>query len=256
MAGTEVSGNELQMFLKPEIYWCPGRELNPHTRCRITDFKSVASASFATRAHFESKQLTKLPHIAPGRCGGICGESAQIHRRHALIRQLNRLRGRMNVPLRNRDCGMPHQPHYSEGVRPRLSRTRPERMPERMQHEVRRHFEERPHPRMLLPDVAIWPRPSVGAVEYVALRCGPVIPDHVHAPLAERHVAGLLALCLSGGDCQNSEISRLAPVPVLPEPIRDSTPRRAAVRYREAAAPRHPRDLDRQRSTPSPESAS
>ena len=30
--------------------WCPGRELNPHTPFGITDFKSVASADFATRA--------------------------------------------------------------------------------------------------------------------------------------------------------------------------------------------------------------
>src|SRR5207302_1580143 len=30
--------------------WCPGRDLNPHSRCRKTDFKSVASADFATRA--------------------------------------------------------------------------------------------------------------------------------------------------------------------------------------------------------------
>ena len=30
--------------------WCPGRDLNPHFPCGKTDFKSVASADFATRA--------------------------------------------------------------------------------------------------------------------------------------------------------------------------------------------------------------
>src|SRR6476660_1975856 len=32
------------------VEWCPGWDLNPHTRCRIRDFKSLASADFATRA--------------------------------------------------------------------------------------------------------------------------------------------------------------------------------------------------------------
>ena len=30
--------------------WCPGWDLNPHSPCGKTDFKSVASADFATRA--------------------------------------------------------------------------------------------------------------------------------------------------------------------------------------------------------------
>jgi hypothetical protein len=30
--------------------WCPGWDLNPHSRCRKKDFKSFASADFATRA--------------------------------------------------------------------------------------------------------------------------------------------------------------------------------------------------------------
>lgn len=33
-----------------EFYWCPGRDLNPHSTFAETDFKSVASAGFATRA--------------------------------------------------------------------------------------------------------------------------------------------------------------------------------------------------------------
>src|SRR5580693_6431391 len=32
------------------VCWCPGWELNPHSRCREKDFKSFASADFATRA--------------------------------------------------------------------------------------------------------------------------------------------------------------------------------------------------------------
>ncbi len=30
--------------------WCPGRDLNPHFPCEKKDFKSFASADFATRA--------------------------------------------------------------------------------------------------------------------------------------------------------------------------------------------------------------
>ncbi len=30
--------------------WCPGRDLNPHSACAKKDFKSFASADFATRA--------------------------------------------------------------------------------------------------------------------------------------------------------------------------------------------------------------
>ena len=31
-------------------HWCPGRDLNPHFPCEKKDFKSFASADFATRA--------------------------------------------------------------------------------------------------------------------------------------------------------------------------------------------------------------
>jgi hypothetical protein len=37
-------------FIINEITWCPGWDLNPHSRCRKKDFKSFASANFATRA--------------------------------------------------------------------------------------------------------------------------------------------------------------------------------------------------------------
>jgi hypothetical protein len=32
--------------------WCPGRDLNPHSACAKKDFKSFASADFATRAGY------------------------------------------------------------------------------------------------------------------------------------------------------------------------------------------------------------
>ena len=38
------------MFLLVSPNWCPGRDLNPHSPCGEKDFKSFASASFATRA--------------------------------------------------------------------------------------------------------------------------------------------------------------------------------------------------------------
>jgi hypothetical protein len=57
--------------------------------------------------------------------GEFVGESAQIHRRHALIRQFERFRRRMYVPLKNCHRGMPHQSHYSERIRSGLSQSRP-----------------------------------------------------------------------------------------------------------------------------------
>ena len=38
------------MFLLVSPKWCPGRDLNPHSPCGEKDFKSFASADFATRA--------------------------------------------------------------------------------------------------------------------------------------------------------------------------------------------------------------
>ena len=37
-------------FLLEAANWCPGRDLNPHSPCGEKDFKSFASADFATRA--------------------------------------------------------------------------------------------------------------------------------------------------------------------------------------------------------------
>ena len=38
-------------FLLVVPKWCPGRDLNPHSACAKKDFKSFASADFATRAY-------------------------------------------------------------------------------------------------------------------------------------------------------------------------------------------------------------
>src|SRR5580698_9436939 len=62
---------------------------------------------------------------------------------------------------------------------------------------------------MLLPEMTVRPRRSVGAVEYVALRCGPVIPEHGYASFAERYIARLLALRFSGRDRQVPEFRTL-----------------------------------------------
>src|ERR1700677_4813682 len=45
-----LSVRSFKLLTLNSIFWCPGRELNPHSRCRKADFKSVASADFATRA--------------------------------------------------------------------------------------------------------------------------------------------------------------------------------------------------------------
>jgi hypothetical protein len=78
-----------------------------------------------------------------------------------------------------------------------------------MQYEVRRHFEQRSHSRMLLPQVTVRPRRSVGAVEYIALGRGPVIPEHGGTSLAERYIARLLALRFSGRDRKVPEFRTL-----------------------------------------------
>ena len=40
----------LRKFMPKPAKWCPGRDLNPHSACAKKDFKSFASADFATRA--------------------------------------------------------------------------------------------------------------------------------------------------------------------------------------------------------------
>ena len=59
---------------------------------------------------------------------------------------------------------------------------------------------------MLLAETTVPPWRPVRGVEDVALRRGPVLFEHFHDPLAERNVAGLLALGLAG---QHREVAEL-----------------------------------------------
>ena len=43
-------GKPAEYFCTNRRKWCPGRDLNPHSACAKKDFKSFASADFATRA--------------------------------------------------------------------------------------------------------------------------------------------------------------------------------------------------------------
>jgi hypothetical protein len=52
--------------------WCPGRDLNPHSACAKKDFKSFASADFATRAE-ECALLLHKPIIM-----NLCVNPAKI----------------------------------------------------------------------------------------------------------------------------------------------------------------------------------
>src|SRR5438552_6600201 len=68
--------------------WCPGWELNPHSRCREKDFKSFASASFATRAGCISSVVNRSSHrhfqcrdfSFRLLCGGGCSNSSAASR--------------------------------------------------------------------------------------------------------------------------------------------------------------------------------
>jgi hypothetical protein len=46
----------------PAREWCPGRDLNPHSACAKKDFKSFASADFATRALVLRASLCRIAH--------------------------------------------------------------------------------------------------------------------------------------------------------------------------------------------------
>ncbi len=65
-----AKGNRTSPALELKGFWCPGRESNPHFRCRKKDFKSFASASFATRADNPSEHrkcaVTNLAQILSG----------------------------------------------------------------------------------------------------------------------------------------------------------------------------------------------
>ena len=57
--GEGQTGRKQQQDKHSDKYnWCPGRDLNPHFPCEKKDFKSFASADFATRASgfFHSKR--------------------------------------------------------------------------------------------------------------------------------------------------------------------------------------------------------
>ena len=49
----------------PDDDWCRGRESNPHTSCDVADFKSAASANFATLAVEESRAYD-TPAVSAG----------------------------------------------------------------------------------------------------------------------------------------------------------------------------------------------
>ena len=70
-------------FLLVWCKWCPGRDLNPHSPCGEKDFKSFASASFATRARLLSTTYT-IYSQSHRQLWGICGDSLPIHRGQAL----------------------------------------------------------------------------------------------------------------------------------------------------------------------------
>jgi hypothetical protein len=53
--------------------WCPGWELNPHSPCGKTDFKSVASADFATRAHLKQTSYEATATSPPVTVGEFVG---------------------------------------------------------------------------------------------------------------------------------------------------------------------------------------
>jgi hypothetical protein len=59
-------------FLLGPPKWCPGRDLNPHSPCGEKDFKSFASASFATRAG-EPRQVVALAMVVRRATGGVVG---------------------------------------------------------------------------------------------------------------------------------------------------------------------------------------
>ncbi len=78
------------MPLNRYFYWCPGPDSNRHFRYRKTDFKSVASTNFATRAHRGASAIHRarstLSHTpargrGPARAGhGCCGRGRRLAR--------------------------------------------------------------------------------------------------------------------------------------------------------------------------------
>ena len=73
-------------FKVSERKWCPGRDLNPHSTFVKKDFKSFASAGFATRAFLSTDAFT-----VPPRPGSVNVQSAG----HSLVGE-----ALMQAPLR------------------------------------------------------------------------------------------------------------------------------------------------------------
>jgi hypothetical protein len=51
-----------------KMEWCPGWDLNPHSPYGKRDFKSLASADFATRAHENAVVITPHRTSIPALC--------------------------------------------------------------------------------------------------------------------------------------------------------------------------------------------
>ena len=139
VAANEREERERSKSRRMGTRWCPGRDLNPHSPCGETDFKSVASADFATRAELIPLYLHNARRfgrfylwgnwwdhriLGPGCC-------------HSFDGALDEFRRWMNVSLAYRHGAVAHQTHDREGVRSVLPESGPKGMPKAMQNEFR-----------------------------------------------------------------------------------------------------------------------
>src|SRR5439155_7577394 len=76
-AGDRSRNPEAQRGIS-KLTWCPGPESNRYVPFGTRDFKSRASASFATRAGFAFKSLLYTLSACRFDCGEICGECGPI----------------------------------------------------------------------------------------------------------------------------------------------------------------------------------
>ena len=78
----------------------------------------------------KTNNLSDMNHFGPDwTVGEFVGSLRKFIAVSCSYSQFDRFGRRMNVALRNGDCGMPHQSHYSERIRPGLSKSYSERMP-------------------------------------------------------------------------------------------------------------------------------
>ena len=70
--------------MSQQKFWCPGWESNPHSRCREKDFKSFASAGFATRAVRLLNHISIMPRVQAGAICDKVGDSAHMANIHRL----------------------------------------------------------------------------------------------------------------------------------------------------------------------------